>query len=630
MKKKRIFLFVGMAVCAISAWSQSVQMEITDIYGDKKQVDIRGGMSVYLPQLLDNDYYSNFVICDERGIPFYYIPKRDLASIQYKNVSGPVPPFDTSAYKEPSDGEYSYYSDFRWWVDGNRYIFPLTGEWTYDKSLTVQQLRTARGQRFDIPLGSTRSIELQDTIAGLGRQLSHLLGDSAQVYQWAFFNGSNSAKDYMGMEFSCHFPENSGFNYSLLVPTDKAMTHYVDIVSFKSMKSRVLDFYYVDKAFPISCYVYAYNDQTGEVGSRYTLERMTDGDITTRLGMILRSHTIMHSREEDRERGLRSGNEFYQALDGSVIRVIKDEHGNPVAVQGAYEVQNEQRGLDSATLSSQAVVPFRLSRANITNSKQKGDGWAYLLDNVIQPSSKSAYSVLSVDGTYPADNPFGAFMKLCEINEDIIRACGLVDEAHLTPTQQSAALKKYQIFIDNRGPDYNLSFVGNNSFTLYVPTNEAIAAEVSRNQLPTWEEIVAEYEALPKNEEGEFIMTAADSASLQRKCLRLVNFVKAHFQFGMEIADQLPFTREHNTAVVKAGSLATPQLTVRGLGKGKMTVTDETGNTCNIVDERKNIFVCDMSCSISPVNKSTMNGLAIDGYASGVIHQIDGVLKYRE
>ncbi len=109
----------------------------------------------------------------------------------------------------------------------------------------------------------------------------------------------------------------------------------------------------------------------------------------------------------------------------------------------------------------------------------------------------------------------------------------------------------------------------------------------------------------------------------------LLNFVKYHFHFGSEVADKLPFAaRNHNTPVVFRESLATPKLTVSSNGNGTLTVTDAMGNVRNVVDTHKNIFVREVWTSRSVINVA-MNNASVVANSPGVIHQIDGVLRYK-
>ena len=236
----------------------------------------------------------------------------------------------------------------------------------------------------------------------------------------------------------------------------------------------------------------------------------------------------------------------------------------------------------------------------------------------------SAYAVLSADETEA--NPFRRFLELCTPNVDIID----IISPNVSSTEKSAMLKRMMPFIQLGGNDYNLNYVSGQSFTLYVPTNKAIEQEIAAGRLFTWEDIEADISACTP-EGGE--VAENDRLRISQKVETVLNFIRAHVQFGVEIADQLPFERTHNTALVLPKTLRTPQLKVKSTGKGQLSVTDELGHTRNVLDAHKNIFVRDMHCvrnykDASPKGQTTMNNIVLNDYSTGVIHQIDGVLNY--
>ena len=638
MEMKRLLTSLCMVLLTISAWAQSgqtVTMELTDVYGDKAQTEVKGGSTFYLSQQPSNtDWrgysaggrYGYLVVCDKEGRPYYEYSLSQLSSITFKNVPQEyfAPTHDLAHSPTGDRNRFTFHM-----TDGDYQILDL-GEWTLDESMRYLTLTTALGATHHVALALLKSIERCEPGAGLSQYLIENLND-AQLYRWAFYNGStySNATDYMRLYFFASVPsyEDGEKNITLLVPTDEAMSHIVDPVSFNSRKPRVLNLYYKNASFPIYYNMYSYNSETGEVAQGFNQERMTNDEICNRLRMILRSHALVHQTAEERALGLRCGNEYFQGMDGSVVRVVKDTEGTPIGVQGTFEMDNERNGLTNVTITEQNqgayTEPWSLSQCHFTETLSKGNAIVYKLDNSMNATPRSAYSVLSTDSA------FSRFIELCGTDKDVLRACGIIDEKNLTSTQQRNMLARYGVFVDKYGMDYNVNLIGHRPFTIFVPTNEAIESEIAKNQLPTWEEITAQYEACEKDSLGH-IANQADSVALQNKCMKLVNFVRAHIQFGLDIADQLPFEREHNTIVVKPATLATPRLTVKGLGQGRMTVTDETGQTHNVLDAKKNIFVRDIECSRSPVNVATMNGITVDGYANGVIHQIDGVLKYRE
>ena len=641
MKKFFLFLYGLLLGCAV-LWAQSsaVVMELTDVFGDKHQVEMKPGSTIYLSQMYwgnswkyVNEPLGSLVVCDMQGVPYFLMPMESLSSITYTGATGQTSYSLPNYVEQERDFEQNL---LRWRIGGREYDILMPGEWKLSQDLKTLTLITALGQQYQMPLASVEKIWRCEPEAPTTYGLYDKL-DDAQIYSWAFYNGQTGGSDFMGLNlYASLLPVNDGGmkNVTLLVPTDEALTHYTDVVTFKSKVPRVLRFYSQNGNFPVATEAYQYNQETYEVGGKYNAATANQTEIVNRLGIILRSHAIYHNRPEDGGLGIRSGNEYFVAEDGSIIRVVKDAQGEPIAVQGSYQIENEQKGLTDVTITEANKdvysTPWSLTRANITERIEKGNAWVYKLDNAMIPTPRSAYSVLTSDGTFPEENPYKRFIELCTgIDSEIIKDCGLISRI-LPASQQKSELKKYNMFFDNNAPDYNLQWVGNCPFTLYVPTNEAIQRELSSGRLSSWEQIKTQFNALPKDEDGNTILSTADSLSLQKKILTLTNFIRAHIQFGVEIADQLPFERKHNTAVVKTTTLVTPQLTVRGLGKGKMTVTDETGNTYNILDARKNIFVREVSCSKTIKNVSDLRSVTINAYAPGVIHQIDGVLKYRE
>ena len=641
--KKILLLFYGLLLGSAVLWAQSsaVVMELTDVYGDKRQVEMKPGSTIYLSQMYwgnswkyVNEPLGSLVVCDMQGVPYFLMPMESLSSITYTGATGQTSYSLPNYVEQERDFEQNL---LRWRIGGREYDILMPGEWKLSQDLKTLTLITALGQQYQMPLASVEKIWRCEPEAPTSYGLYDKL-DDAQIYSWVFYNGQNKNTDYMGLNlYASLLPVNEGGmkNVTLLVPTDEALSHYTDVVSFATKNPWVVCFSKQNSSFPITCATYKYDWENHEIVKRFAgAIRLGNNDIVNRLGIILRSHAIYHNRPEDGGLGLKSGNEYFVAEDGSVVRVLKDAQGEPIAVQGSYQIENEQKGLSQVTIAEDCQAyyptPWSMTRANITERIEKGNAWIYKLDNAMIPTPRSVYSVLTADGTFPDDNPYKRFIELCTgADNEIIMDCGLVNSS-LTVPQKNAELKKYSVFFDNNGLDMNLNFVGNCPFTIYVPTNAAIQQELNSGRLASWEQIEAQINALPKDENENPILSTADSLSLQKKILTLTNFIRAHIQFGVEIADQLPFERKHNTAVVKTTTLVTPQLTVRGLGKGKMIVTDETGITRNILDDRKNVFVREVSCSKTIKNVSDIHSVTINGYASGVIHQIDGVLRYKE
>ena len=433
------------------------------------------------------------------------------------------------------------------------------------------------------------------------------------VMRWAIYNGSTTATDYMGLNYYAYLKAMQS-RFVLFLPSDKALRYYYDPVSFKSQKPRSLEFAYNGKSFPIDYKIFDYNTKTGEIGRQYTLEKMSNSEITNRLKDILESHTIVLDGKEELNTDI---DQFYVTKNGSGIKVTRanDEHGNPhiVKVQGGFQLENEIAGIAGAQPG--------VAQNAVTDEQNMSNGTTYILDSPIIPSSKSVYNVMTTDEDYTQ------FYSLCETEEDIVRACGLVDEKNLTINQQKAEMKKFQVFINDNGPDMNVQFFNNYRYTIFLPTNDAVATAVS-NGLPTWEEIKEDYEKCEKDPEDLHLLNTADSLRLQTKITYLINFIRYHFADNSVFVD--------NSDIKSTEYVTSSYDNVKGIfckinvqrTNGELQVQDFSGGKWNTVGGKYNIMARDLTCSKTPSNQTTMNGITIDGSSFAVIHQIPGVLNH--
>lgn len=599
MNKTRKWLLTALfATGCGAAWAQAlptadtspVQLEITDLYGDKQVVPLTDSMTLYWPQRLletNSDEGAFAVLCDKDGTPIWSIPvnSKDLAHLKFLGSPAATTQAQMDAYKNPDVWDPTIRLIFN--VGGKGYLIPKPGELHFSSPLGTYELVTATGESYTIPMTETELIQYQDTIQGIGGYLEKIK-EGNEVYYGAFYDGQDgSYRNGTYEDFYALIPDATDHNISMFVPSDEAFSHAPDPTSINSRTPRALNFYFYISY--IKGAAYRYDFQTGELGAPFTgssgpLDNTTIGKY---LVMMLRSHTILHKDKA----GLDSGNDYYLALDGSPIRVVR-EGGKVVGVQSAFHLWNQRHGLTAA--SDTTGVP--LMQADITSQRSKGNGNIFCINSTLEATPSSVYSILSGSELEEgAENPFAKFYELCE---------------------------KSGAFVNNKGVyDYGLDFVRDIPFTLYVPTNEAVEQEMGS--------IVNEINALDQQmteTEDDSIRQELNSRIGEKKAI-VRDFVKAHIQFGIEIADKLPCSGRHNTALVKNGSLCTPRLMVKGLGEGRMTVTDECGNTRNILDAHKNIFVREAHCSSSPMNV-IMRGVTLETYAIGVIHQIDGVLRY--
>ncbi|MCR4922074.1 MAG: fasciclin domain-containing protein [Bacteroidaceae bacterium] len=386
--------------------------------------------------------------------------------------------------------------------------------------------------------------------------------------------------------------------YALLIPSNEAFKSYVDAASLSTDTKMVVSMAWKDQTFPIRTDNYKYDVATGTVGRKFTgqLASLNQSAIVDYLTMMLNSHTFALTRPEDAEKGLLSGNRYFQALDGSVVKVLMDENRNPKAFQGAFQMQNEEAGLEA------------FNRSNVERNWHRDNFDLYKID---QPVIHSPHSVQWVLKGNETDHPFAAFYDLTCADKQCLTACGFTNVEDMLP---------YISSLEDR-----LNYTNDAPFTLFVPTNEAIEQEINAG-LPTWHSIRALIEAHTTSDaEGNFVWDAEENRlSAAKDCLTLINFIKAHIMQGVEIADQLPFTRTHASALTNNDG-KTAQLEVSSMGNEQMTVSD--GEHTRTVLAQKNIFTVDKVRSY-PNGPISSTSARVFSYHPGIIHQIDGVLNY--
>lgn len=482
---------------------------------------------------------------------------------------------------------------------------------TFSEDLAVQAIHTKADDEILLPMRDIREVILRDTLQNVA---NYILADpDCRLYRWAVFSDGELQTRYMGTHFYSNFADpaqrdnNTAFTpelrsrFALFVPTDSAFADTVPYgISFVSLSPAAISLLYKRSSeIPVTVRLCYYDSETGVVKKRIPSVKLSDACIVGLLNEMLLQHTIFFDRPEDRELGIRSGNEYFKTMAGTVIRVAADGK----SVQGVLQMDNEAKGLEVFTTS------------NIIDSHQKDNGAVYKIDSPILPPAiqKSAYSVLSGEG-------YEEFFKLCRVDYDVLEALSLVGPDY--PASTCEELRAFfSTFVEKNGVDYNLSFFPDHPFTLYAPTNEAVRRAIA-DGLPTWESLAEAY--------GGGVGSDAEREEGQRKVYELINFVRYHFHFGTEIADKLPFAaREHATPVILPDGHVTPALRVSSAGNGTLSVTDATGQTLQVMDEGKNVFVRDVECSVEPGGRTSIANLYMVHSSPGVIHRINGVLRYK-
>lgn len=449
-----------------------------------------------------------------------------------------------------------------------------------------------------------------------------LVGDSLHIFNWAitaddrYITNPNSAP--LNSFISTYLLAMSS-NFSFFIPTDNALKRYYDPVSMSFSQPYMLSFNFDSRntTTPVSAYAYRYDPSTDQAEDVRMTTTIRAAQINNRLKDLLDAHIIVH--EADEEDGILSGKAYYTSKGGAPIKVTHPERGiNGGQVQGGWQIERNQF----------CNIKEIFDQSRKTNGY--GNGMTYVIDRPIQSTVHSVYSVLNDNGD--EDSPYAKFMELCQVDEDVLREAGFADE-YTSTADQEKALQKYVIFTANNPcMDNNVRFFSTYRYTVYVPTNDAVQAEINKG-LPTWESINEYIESAKAdiqrkenanpsyNSEED---TKAYKAHAQAMATCLLNFVKYHFQDNAIYNDVTRMeSTDYETACINAETNRYITVSVANAGNNQLTVTDQLGHTRHLDPTRQNILTRDLQ-----FDRAGSSATTIETSSFAVIHQIDGALNY--
>ncbi|MCR4921447.1 MAG: hypothetical protein K5945_07050 [Bacteroidaceae bacterium] len=479
------------------------------------------------------------------------------------------------------------------------------------------------------------------------------------IIKWAIYNGS-SGTDYMGLNYYAYLKAMQS-EFTFFLPSDAALQYYYDPTSFKSTSKRLIQFTYRNQAFPINSKCINYDPATGVTGRAITGQgaSIQQQEITNRLKDILESHTIVH----DGTNPIHGEDEYFLSKNGNAIKVARDENGTVTQVWGGFQLENQRQGISS---ENPGVDTCLVTKA----FESLKNGQTYILNAPLIPTYRSVYSILTDDECWKVkdsvqmyvDDPYLRFYDLCEVDEELIYGCGLVD-INLSQSERRSAMKKFTIFVNDNGLDYNIQFFNNYRYTAFIPTNAAIDNAIAHG-LPTWDEIKADYEAHCKTERvwdaelGDSVdapttelATATDSLRIQAKILYLTNFIRYHFLDNSVFADNSTLPEEEwvtSSYDRDLGLFCKVHVDrVKEGGKTILRVCDDThafnsstgkydGPLNHVMIPtvgEPNVLARDIVCSSSPIGvpmSTSSKRITLDASSACVIHSIDACLNHTE
>lgn len=451
--------------------------------------------------------------------------------------------------------------------------------------------------------------------------------------------------------------------FSLIVPADDAM-RYNDPSSLRDPEPTAYLFRYDPTAKSEANKVYAetwtYDKQTGELirqGSNLTAA----GTIKNLLTQMMEYYIIVGD--------FQNGNKYHMAKGYGTVKV---EPGTTVfegdgrleidRIYGGHEIEIDTTGFDTG-------IP-------VGEIYHQENGVTYRLDDaMIQPATRSVYKLLS---TTPE---FNEFFNLCEIDFDVVELIGVRNEKGELIND---SIKRYYIFENLNGLDYNVRTFNTYHYTVYVPTNESIEEAFDKG-LPNWydlgdqarevlqlrdsvladytlhltdktalleeykssgmgqdiiDALQAEIDALTENIETIQTVIAERSAAITKKTNLILDFVKYHIQDNSVYVDELPhclvegnktyYTVNYETATLDNFTKRFTKVSVETKPSNyssHATITvkgdiSEIDNTCQVINEdgTEGKLFNIMTRDIE------FSGRTIETSSYAVVHQIDKCL----
>ena len=355
--------------------------------------------------------------------------------------------------------------------------------------------------------------------------------------------------------------------YSLFIPNNNSLLEYIDPCSFGKTSTQLFRFRYDPTALTeserVKASIWNYDIATGEVTD--SIGEASYSQITNRLEDILNNHIVIGNVED--------GNTFYQTKGGSMVKVANASQGiGGMTVQGGMQIE------DGSSLSISKIYDESL----------EGNGKTYILNDApIMTARKSVFDILN------EHEEFSAFRELLESSK-------FLETKHVIGTDEHSTASS------------NISLFNTYRYTIYVPSNSAVAKLQSSGKLPTWDMVEEEEDPEVKD-------------SLVNE---IENFIKYHIQDNAYYIGQGSVSGEFETSAYKVtdGNLSYYKLRTRVNNDG-IQVTDGNGNSCNVVKTPGLYNIMAREYQFDAPDATQANNIYTSSFA--VVHLIDGALMYK-
>jgi len=420
-----------------------------------------------------------------------------------------------------------------------------------------------------------------------------LLSDEMRVMNWAIQD-----KSYLSQNFYAYLLAMTA-NYALFIPDDEAFGQfYIDPaylgheMTGSGEGPRALHFYYdTSKAPYLFCSEWSYDPTTNVIGDSIGLVGIAN--VKSQLVDILNYHTVVLNNGETV-----GSNKYY-----------KTKHGGEIMVTGSTSNITE--------VQSGGQIDNGLPTSNVKLTYNQANGKTYRIDHVIQAPQNSVYKILSTT------EDFRQFFNLCQSNSDVMSWAGIstTENAYGTTEQD-----KYNVFVSNKGLDYNVKFFNTYNYTVYVPNNDAMQKAYAAG-LPTWDDLVALQESMAEkemiDENDPEVVAAKEKAKVMIE--EINHFVRYHFQDNSIYVDNTFDTGDFQTQC--ADTLGIYQKLNVGGSNNQIVVTDARGTSHTISSSNGTI---NKMARDYVFNAVATKAASISTSSFAVIHEIKEPLNYHE
>jgi uncharacterized surface protein with fasciclin (FAS1) repeats len=383
-----------------------------------------------------------------------------------------------------------------------------------------------------------------------------VINENMKVFNWAIEQ----------LEFDAYLLSMVSY-YSFLLPTDNFT--YIVPTSLQSDQPVAWKFRYNYTGNTVYASVHPYDKITHEVGDSTNVVT-TAGTLKDHLEDMLDYHIVVGNIEEDKE--------FYRTKGGGAIRVSRS--GNEIQVAGGGDIER----------NTPQTVSNIYDQTKETNGR--GNGKTYVLEQPVQSSLNSVYSILSTT------EEFREFFMLLQGNDDLW-------------TGDNVRAAKFSIFykdLSQAGLDLNVRFLNTFHYTLYVPTNESVR-EAIRLGLPTWDDVEA----------------ATDQEERDAKAEKIIRFLRYHFQDNAVYLDKPSLSGAYETATLNTNTDTFYKLILTG-GNYSLNIKMASGDIAQVKTDKGLFNIMARDFKFNTANPATATTIETSSHI--VIHQIDKCLYF--